>query len=143
MHTPALRFALPMTLALAGVAAGCIAPPPPAAVGPTPAPPTGPPAPKMGEAREATAPPAPRTPTVAPARQIAAVPYSWKNVQILGGGFVTGIVFHPTEPDLVYARTDIGGAYRYSKDDKAWIPLLDVLGRDELPYWGVESIALD
>jgi hypothetical protein len=71
------------------------------------------------------------------------IPYNWKSVQILGGGFVTGIVFHATEPDLVYARTDIGGAYRYSNEDKAWLPLLDMLPRDELHYWGVESLALD
>jgi hypothetical protein len=25
------------------------------------------------------------------------VPYTWKSVRIVGGGFVDGIVFHPTE----------------------------------------------
>jgi hypothetical protein len=72
-----------------------------------------------------------------------AITYDWKSVQILGGGFVTGVVFHPTERDLVYARTDIGGAYRYSNEDKAWVPLQDMFSRDEIHYWGVESLALD
>jgi xyloglucan-specific exo-beta-1,4-glucanase len=134
MQTPAVRFAFTVTCALTAAPLGCATPPSPAAAAPTSSTPA---------AREPTTPSAPRTPEPAPARLSAAVPYSWKNVQILGGGFVTGIVFHPTEPDLVYARTDIGGAYRYSKGDKAWIPLLDILGRDEAPYWGVESIALD
>src|SRR5262245_2964479 len=39
-------------------------------------------------------------------------PYTWRNAQIVGGGFVPGIIFNQTEPGLVYARTDIGGAYR-------------------------------
>ena len=40
------------------------------------------------------------------------VPYSWKNVRIDAGGLVSGIVFNPTEQNLIYARTDDGGAYR-------------------------------
>jgi len=32
----------------------------------------------------------------------------WKNVTIGGGGFVTGLIFSPTERGLVYARTDVG-----------------------------------
>ncbi len=72
-----------------------------------------------------------------------AVPYRWRNVTILGGGFVTGIVFSSTEPDLIYARTDIGGAYRYAPKSHSWMPLTDMFGRDEANFWGIESIALD
>ena len=47
-------------------------------------------------------------------RAVAPRRYTWRNVEIVGGGFVPGIVFNQTEPDLVYARTDIGGAYRWN-----------------------------
>jgi photosystem II stability/assembly factor-like uncharacterized protein len=70
------------------------------------------------------------------------VAYNWKNVVILGGGFVSGIVFSPVEKDLVYARTDVGGAYRFNPADKTWIPLTDQLGRDS-NFFGIESLAAD
>ena len=57
----------------------------------------------------------------AAARPVGSVAYNWKNVVILGGGFVSGIVFSPVEKDLVYARTDVGGAYRWNPADKTWI----------------------
>ncbi|HZU85595.1 MAG TPA: xyloglucanase [Polyangiaceae bacterium] len=70
------------------------------------------------------------------------VAYSWKNVTILGGGFVSGIIFSPIEKGLVYARTDVGGAYRLNPADQSWIPLTDEFGRDS-SYMGIESIAAD
>src|SRR5438552_4365541 len=42
-----------------------------------------------------------------PAQKQVPVPYKWKSVQIVGAGFVDGIVFHPTAKDVRYARTDI------------------------------------
>ncbi len=82
-----------------------------------------------------------------PARQAQAVPsepYVWRNVVTgAGGGFVPGIVFNPSEPDLIYARTDIGGAYRWNPADKSWIPLLDFVGWDQWGYTGVDALATD
>ncbi len=72
-----------------------------------------------------------------------AQPYAWKSVAIGGGGFVDGLVFHPTAPDLVYARTDMGGAYRRDATTKQWLPLLDWVPYADLNLMGVESIALD
>lgn len=69
--------------------------------------------------------------------------YRWGNVEIVGGGFVPGIVFNQRERGLVYARTDIGGAYRYSARQQRWIPLLDWVGWDNWGWSGVASIATD
>jgi xyloglucan-specific exo-beta-1,4-glucanase len=69
--------------------------------------------------------------------------YTWKNVRIVGGGFVPGIVFNSAEKDLIYARTDIGGAYRWNPADSSWIPLMDWVSFDEWNMLGVESLATD
>lgn len=74
---------------------------------------------------------------------LATTAYIWNNVQIVAGGFVDGIVFHSTQSNLVYARTDIGGAYRWNPATSAWIPLLDWIGASEQNNIGVESIGLD
>ncbi len=54
--------------------------------------------------------------------------YTFKNVQIIGGGYITGIIPHPAQKGLMYARTDVGGAYRYDSTNSET---------------GIESIGLD
>ena len=70
-------------------------------------------------------------------------PYTWKNVQIVGGGFVDGIVFHPTAPGVRYARTDMGSAYRWDVAANRWQPMLDWVPYKDLNLMGIESIAVD
>ncbi|MEU1199050.1 cellulose binding domain-containing protein [Streptomyces sp. NPDC005813] len=74
---------------------------------------------------------------------VAADTYTWKNARIDGGGFVPGIVFNRSEKNLAYARTDIGGAYRWTESTKSWTPLLDSVGWDEWGHTGVVSLASD
>jgi len=72
--------------------------------------------------------------------------YTWQSVPIGGGGFVTGIIFSPTVPNLVYARTDVGGAYRWDQNVGRWTPLFDSLPYNDpvlLAGNGVESMAID
>ncbi len=70
-------------------------------------------------------------------------PYHWETVPFGGGGYVPGFVYHPKQPNLLYARTDVGGMYRYDFAAGHWVQLLDHLGRDEGDLSGVLSIALD
>ena len=79
-------------------------------------------------------------PLVAPA---LSTPYEWRNVEINGGGFVSGLVFHPKQRGLIYARTDIGGAYRWNNATKRWTALTDEFGPGDWNLLGIESIALD
>ncbi len=68
--------------------------------------------------------------------------YTWSNVAIGGGGYVTGITYNTTEEGLCYARTDIGGLYR-RRDGSDWEPITDFLGGDDWNYIGIESVASD
>jgi len=67
--------------------------------------------------------------------------YAWRNVVIGGGGFVTGIITHPRQQNLMYARTDVGGAYRWDEAAQRWIPLTDGIG--DVDFTGIESLAVD
>ena len=69
--------------------------------------------------------------------------YAWKNVAIKGGGFVSGIITSPVLPGLVFARTDVGGAYRYDPVGKRWMAITDWVGRNNSNLLGIESIAPD
>ncbi|WP_318201005.1 1,4-beta-glucanase [Streptomyces sp. SCL15-4] len=82
-------------------------------------------------------------PTPVHAAEAERHPYRWRTAVIGGTGFVTGLLFHPTAPGLAYARTDIGGAYRWDRDTDRWTPLTDHLGWDDWNLLGVEALAVD
>ncbi|WP_321439110.1 hypothetical protein [uncultured Bacteroides sp.] len=69
--------------------------------------------------------------------------YKWDNVKIGGGGFVNAVIACPTQKNLFYARTDVGGAFRWEEKTQSWIPLLDFSDYEYRAYYGVESLAID
>jgi photosystem II stability/assembly factor-like uncharacterized protein len=71
------------------------------------------------------------------------VSYAWHNVRIGGGGYVSGLVCHPAERGLCYARTDVGGAYRWDRASVQWMPLTDWLEARDENLFGIDSVALD
>ncbi len=83
------------------------------------------------------------TPTL-PVTAATSAPYKWDNVKIGGGGgYVCGLVYNQSEEGLVYARTDMGGAYIRDKQTLEWKPITDWVSPDEWNLLGVESIATD
>ena len=69
--------------------------------------------------------------------------YVWKSVIAGGGGFVPGIIYHPTARGLIYARTDMGGAYRWDNSGGRWVPIMDMMDETNSDYMGVLSMAVD
>jgi len=69
--------------------------------------------------------------------------YNWSGVTIGGGGYTTGILIHPKEPGLMYARSDVGGVFRWDAEQKSWKSLLDMMGYDQKKYFGVDGFAID
>lgn len=69
--------------------------------------------------------------------------YKYRNVEIVAGGFVTGIIYHPTEQGLAYARTDMGGAYRLDGTTRRWTPITDRFHADDWNMYGIESMVID
>jgi xyloglucan-specific exo-beta-1,4-glucanase len=65
--------------------------------------------------------------------------FTWRNVNLQGMGYITGMVIHPSAPYDAYIRTDVGGIYRFDRKNHYWIPLTDMFGGGG----GVESIAID
>jgi len=67
-----------------------------------------------------------------------------EQIDLRGMGFVTGIAIHPQSSDLVYARTDVGGLFRWDAGNSKWLPLMDQFS--EAIYqdrFSIESVALD
>lgn len=69
--------------------------------------------------------------------------YEWGRAKVVGGGFIPGIVYNPSEKDLIYTRTDMGGAYRWIPETQSWKQLMNFVGFDEWNMLGVESLATD
>ncbi|AOZ92593.1 WD40/YVTN/BNR-like repeat-containing protein [Paenibacillus crassostreae] len=69
--------------------------------------------------------------------------YEWGRAKVVGGGFIPGIIYNQKEKDLVYARTDMGGAYRWNATTKSWTQLMNFVSFDEWNMLGVESMATD
>ena len=76
------------------------------------------------------------------ALSLPTAPYSWRNVRIDGGGFVPAVVFSRLERGVVYARTDMGGAYRLDAPTQRWLPLLDSLDGANQTYEGTLALAV-
>lgn len=85
--------------------------------------------------------------TAAPAankqKEVKSESYEWGRAQVVAGGFIPGIIFNQTEKDLIYARTDMGGAYRWDSAKQKWVQLLNSISMEDWNLLGVESLATD
>ena len=64
----------------------------------------------------------------------------WGTLSIGGGGFVSGIV---TGKKVMYARTDVGGAYKFNYETDCWEQLFGEINDADRGYLSVDAMAID
>ncbi|HOU67278.1 MAG TPA: hypothetical protein PKW49_01675 [Paludibacteraceae bacterium] len=68
------------------------------------------------------------------------VPYSYGTIAIGGGGFVSGLI---SCGNSKYARTDVGGAYKWNEADCSWKPITNFISEDDKGLLRIEALAVD
>ena len=71
------------------------------------------------------------------------IPYVYRNAPIPGGGYVTGFLYHPRVPGILYCRTDIGGTYRFDPQRQRWISLIDHVTGENIAETFPIALAVD
>ena len=66
--------------------------------------------------------------------------WEFSQVAMGGGGFVSG-VFATSEEGLYYARTDVGGAYRYDSTEQKWVCMSYGISEDDRGLLGISALA--
>ncbi|MBI4882707.1 MAG: hypothetical protein HY826_01480 [Actinobacteria bacterium] len=73
-------------------------------------------------------------------RRVVHGSYIWQTMPVGAGGFVTGIVASDGPGGEIYARTDVGGAYRWEPTDERWQQLLDATSVPDVGPGDVHSV---
>ena len=68
--------------------------------------------------------------------------WSYGQLAMGGGGYVTG-VFSTSEEGLYYARTDVGGAYRWDETKGKWLSLAYGVTEENVGMMGIDGLAVD
>ena len=68
------------------------------------------------------------------------IKYRWANSEFGGGGYVTGMLQHPENPNIVYIRTDVAGIFKSVDGGKCWKAINN--GMTEGYHHNVESFAM-
>ena len=71
------------------------------------------------------------------------IEYEYRNLPIPGGGYVTGFLFDPNREKVLYIRTDIGGCYRFSYENRHWDSLSESVNMFDLSETYPIAIATD
>ena len=68
------------------------------------------------------------------------IQYLWTSSDYGGGGYVTGIIQHPANPDILYIRTDVAGVFMSEDGGRRWKAINN--GMTEGYHHNVESFAM-
>ncbi|MEO1497524.1 MAG: hypothetical protein AAFV43_10280 [Planctomycetota bacterium] len=67
---------------------------------------------------------------------------SWSNVEVTGGGYISAVHVHPADPEVIWARTDVGGMYRVDEAAGRMTQVMDWIPPEQDDMYGVAGLAL-
>lgn len=67
----------------------------------------------------------------------------WKALEMHGGGKVTGIIFHPSDPNIIYNRTDVAGLNVSQDGGDTWKSLTFNVPKDNPHNFTTRNLAID
>ncbi len=67
----------------------------------------------------------------------------WKPLEMHGGGKVTGLIFHPTDSDIIYNRTDVAGLNVSTDRGYTWRSLTLNVPKDNPHNFTTRNLAID
>ncbi len=67
----------------------------------------------------------------------------WSGLEMHGGGKVTGIIPHPTDPNILYHRTDVAGVNKTNNEGELWSSVTLGLPKYSQHAFKVRSFVLD
>jgi len=75
---------------------------------------------------------------------VVAQAYDWNNAAVNGGGFIDGMVYSEAAPNIFYAHTEVGGAFRWDYSANKWISVTNwTQNSDSNALGGAPTMATD
>ncbi|MDD4969393.1 MAG: T9SS type A sorting domain-containing protein [Paludibacter sp.] len=76
-------------------------------------------------------------------QQIIAQEKTYGYVKVGGGGYVCSVIESSAEENVFYAKSDVGGIFRWNEATQDWTPLFAWVSPDETTYMGTEAFTID
>ncbi|MGH2460297.1 MAG: hypothetical protein ACRDIY_15680 [Chloroflexota bacterium] len=67
--------------------------------------------------------------------------FSWRNVAIGGGGYVSDVYVHPRRPSLVFFATNVGGLFRWDAERGESIPVTEKFPLGQSNFYPINGFA--
>lgn len=67
--------------------------------------------------------------------------YEWQQSYLGGGGYITGFLQHPQDPNIFYARCDVAGVFKSENRGRSWRPLNN--GMEKSHHHNVRGLAIN
>jgi len=71
------------------------------------------------------------------------VAQNWEQLPMHGGGYVTGLIPHPTDANILFSRIDVAGIYKTIDGGDNWTAITNTIPKSNVYHYYVRSFTID